>query len=152
MLEDRILQLMQRCRTDELTGLGNYRAFREHVTMLRALGVPHVVVLFDMTNLKAANTELGHFRADELLRRMGQILRREDAAYRHGGDEFALVLVDCDDPDAVLRRVEAMFGVVRLPSGAPVRPVGVVARAELNAADQELERRKEKVKHELATA
>ena len=150
--EDQIVRLMADCRTDALTGLGNYRAFREHCAALG--GVAFAVVLLDMTNLTRANLILGHFGADDLLARVGQSIRGGgwDAVFRHGGDEFAVVLpnVGRADADAVRHRIEAAVGTFTLSDGTRVRAIGAVAYvwpgldldSELNRADQALERRK----------
>jgi diguanylate cyclase (GGDEF)-like protein len=83
-------------RVDELTGLGNRRAFFElGVEMLDSLA-PDArlgIVLVDLDGFKEINDSLGHACGDELLR---VISRRFEIAYRHrgttsriGGDEFA---------------------------------------------------------------
>lgn len=160
--QETIARLMAEKRTDELTKLGNYRAFREYIMMLRDLGVGFSVALFDMTNLKWANECLGHFGADVLLCNIGQLIRgvrgddASDAVFRHGGDEFAVVLPCCPTGGAlaVRDRIEEAVGEVILRDGVKVRAVGAVCTivpgadldAELNRADKELERRKAKVK------
>jgi len=161
--EDQIARLMAEKRTDELTRLGNYRAFREYIMLLRDLGVGFSVVLFDMTNLKKANEALGHFGADILLCNVGQLIRgsardgaASDSVFRHGGDEFAVVLPCCPTGGALRVRddIESAVGVTIIKDGYKVQAVGAVCTivpgmdldAELNRADKELERRKAKVK------
>jgi diguanylate cyclase (GGDEF)-like protein len=148
---------MERCRTDKLTGLGNYLAFREYVGNLVALGVAFSVILFDMTNLKAANEALGHFGADVLLANVGGMIRKgADHVFRHGGDEFAIVLA-CAPTGGALKvrdRIEEQVGVSYLRCGSMVRIVGEVGTwvpdldldHTLNQIDKALERRKAKVK------
>lgn len=152
--EETIVRLMQANRTDYLTGLGNYSSFRECVGVLQDLKVGFSVVLFDMTNLKAANTQLGHFGADKVLQRVGMVLRNSDQnhIFRHGGDEFAIVLPNCSTAIAarVRDRVERRVGVRRLADGTPISIIGAVCTvqpgmdldAELNRADKQLESRK----------
>lgn len=152
--ENQIAKLMQAERTDRLTGLGNYGAFMEYCTNLVAMGVPFSVVLLDMTNLKKANELLGHFGGDLLLHKVGQLIRSGgwDAVFRHGGDEFAVILPACPPSGAlsVRDRVEASVGIQHLSDGTPVRAIGSVAHvppqgdlhSELNRADKALEQRK----------
>ncbi len=158
--EEQILRLMVTSRRDALTGLGNYAAFIEYCTNLITLGVPFSIAVFDMTNLKRANEMLGHFGADVLLANVGRMIRGEDrddvihwdAVFRHGGDEFAVIL-PCAPPSgalAVRDRIEDQVGTSYLPDGSPVRAIGAVGHvppggdlhAELNRADRALETRK----------
>jgi diguanylate cyclase (GGDEF)-like protein len=153
--ENAIVRLMTESRRDPVTGLGNYRRFREYVSNLHELGVGFSVVLFDMTNLKRANESLGHFGADMLLANVGKVIRQScgDAVFRHGGDEFAVVLPACPTGGAIAvrDRLEEAVGVSSLPrSAAKVTIVGAVCTivpdmqvdAELNRADRMLEHRK----------
>jgi diguanylate cyclase (GGDEF)-like protein len=91
---------------DGLTGLGNHRAFQEALDDLisssRESGSPVSLLMIDVDDLKQVNDRRGHMAGDEVLRAVAQImranLRRSDRAFRIGGDEFALLLPDCD-PD-----------------------------------------------------
>src|SRR6202000_810853 len=60
-------------------------------------GAGGVLVVCDLDGFKQVNDQHGHPEGDELLRRLGAILRRKtrkmDAAARLGGDEFALMMV-----------------------------------------------------------
>ena len=152
--EETIVRLMTEKRTDALTGLGNRAAFLEYCVALSDLGVPFSVVLLDMTNLKRANEMLGHFGADVLLNAVGRMIRAGgwDAVFRHGGDEFAVVLPACPPGGAagVRDRIEDAIGLVTLKDGTPVRAIGSPAHVapggnlhgELNRADRALEARK----------
>lgn len=152
--EDTIARLMRERRTDALTGLGNYTGMVEYCDHLVKLFVPFSVVLLDMTNLKRANELLGHFGADVLLSNVGAAIRGDgwDAVFRHGGDEFAVILPGAPLGGAlsVRDRIEAAVGLNELPDGTPVRAIGAVAHvppggdlhAELNRADKALEQRK----------
>jgi GGDEF domain-containing protein len=68
--------------TDELTGLGNRRAWEE------APHFPHVGKL-DAEGLKWINDHLGSVHGDSLLKAIGQAMREEGLqGFRVGGDEF----------------------------------------------------------------
>ncbi len=79
--------------TDELTGLQNRRVFDR---ALRAGSGPTAMLLLDIDGFKPINDTYGHHVGDEVLRRIGRLMRQncraEDLAIRQGGDEFALIL------------------------------------------------------------
>ena len=84
-------------RTDELSGLGNRRAFLEAVEQRIAVGSGGFsVVLLDLDRFKEVNDSLGHTAGDQLLREVGVRLkarmRQGDMSARLGGDEFAVLL------------------------------------------------------------
>ncbi len=85
---------------DELTGLRNNRGFMEDLTReLRAAERhkrPLCVLLLDVDGLKHVNHAAGDRGGDDLLRGLAHtlrsVMRGGDAAYRIGGDEFAVML------------------------------------------------------------
>jgi diguanylate cyclase (GGDEF)-like protein len=119
---------------DPLTRLGNRRAFvrRLEAETARAAryGESFALVLADLDGFKDLNDKLGHLAGDEELAdfalRLGASIRREDGAYRVGGDEFALILVEAGVLDArrVANRISgsgelsASFGVAVYEAGA----------------------------------
>ncbi len=89
---------------DQLTGLGNHRAFHEDLDRLvetaQADGSPISLMLIDLDEFKQMNDTRGHAAGDRVLRGFGRLLattlRRSDRAYRVGGDEFAVVMAGTD--------------------------------------------------------
>lgn len=81
----------QLSRQDELTGLGNRRAFDEHMT---EVGPGHQLVLLDVDQFRHLNETHGALVGDRALRYIAQVLRDAvpDGAYRLSGEEFALLL------------------------------------------------------------
>ena len=80
---------------DDLTGIGNRRRFRQQAqTMLRTSRAGGLaLVLLDVNSLKQVNDACGHLAGDELLVRLtGRLAPAGGAAFRIGGDEFALLL------------------------------------------------------------
>jgi diguanylate cyclase (GGDEF)-like protein len=91
-------------RTDELSGLGNRRAFIEAVDRRIAAGNGRFsVMLLDLDRFKEVNDSLGHLVGDRLLHeialRLKARMRQGDVLARLGGDEFA-ILLDNTSPNA----------------------------------------------------
>src|ERR671918_766344 len=116
-LEHRYQAALADALTDQLTGLGNHRAFREEldrqVEAAQRYEVPLALVLSDLDEFKAINDRDGHASGDRVLHALGQPLvsgiRRPDRPYRVGGDEFALLLphTDADGAKILVRRLLA---------------------------------------------
>jgi diguanylate cyclase (GGDEF)-like protein len=86
-------------RHDVLTDIGNRRGYDERlqkeIARARRYGQPLSLVLLDLDGFKAVNDDHGHPAGDEVLRRVGAILRgtrTADECFRVGGDEFAILL------------------------------------------------------------
>lgn len=105
---------------DPLTGLPNRaHLLQELATRISraASGGPAVGLLFlDLDGFKAANDRFGHEAGDRLLCRIAQRmragLRDRDFIARMGGDEFVVVLWDCDNAEkaaTVSRALERML-------------------------------------------
>lgn len=91
--------------TDSLTGLFNQRHFnyriREEVKRAKRQRKELSLILLDLDNFKEFNDSHGHLAGDDLLAEVGKIILsniREDVdiAFRYGGDEFAVILVEAD--------------------------------------------------------
>jgi diguanylate cyclase (GGDEF)-like protein len=103
---------------DSLTGLGNHRSFQEAVARMvegaRRYGTAFSLVLIDIDEFKRINDTRGHAVGDQLLAEVGSLIsatvRHTDAAFRVGGDEFALLLPHTDVGGAIVlaRRLLAL--------------------------------------------
>jgi diguanylate cyclase (GGDEF)-like protein len=104
---------------DALTGLGNRRSFDRHLEREWALtlrdGIDSFVVVADLDRFKALNDRDGHAAGDQVLRQFAGALRvaarSTDILARIGGDEFAVLLIRCDERAAhsfIARLREAM--------------------------------------------
>ncbi|TMM04345.1 MAG: GGDEF domain-containing protein [Actinobacteria bacterium] len=118
-------------RVDQLTGLGNRRAFDEmaavEVARSARTGRPLSLVVADLDAFKAINDEHGHLAGDDCLRQVAAVVRsavrRPDACFRWGGDEFALLLpeTDLDAAEAVAERLTAAVEeTCRAPGGCSI--------------------------------
>lgn len=95
-------------RTDELTGLPNRRAFAEECDLVvpaATAATPAALVLLDLDRFKQVNDSLGHAAGDELLAQVAARLRAGlppgAVAARLSGDEFAVLLPDRSEPQAL---------------------------------------------------
>jgi diguanylate cyclase (GGDEF)-like protein len=90
----------QKSRRDGLTGLFNRATFddllRENMTIAEKTGSSFSLILIDIDNFKNVNDTYGHVAGDMVLSNLGKmlqsILRRDDAACRYGGEEFAILV------------------------------------------------------------
>ncbi len=86
--------------TDELTGLGNRRAlkkgFDKEYSRFKRTGKPFSVIELDIDYFGKFNNKYGHDVGDEVLKKFTDVIseniRPTDGFYRHGGEEFYLIL------------------------------------------------------------
>jgi len=103
--------------SDALTGLPNRRALDDQLPreMARALrgGKSLCLAIIDIDHFKAYNDTYGHLAGDRVLRECAGAwdseLRGEDTILRFGGEEFLIVLPDCEPTDAeeIVERLRA---------------------------------------------
>jgi diguanylate cyclase (GGDEF)-like protein len=94
---------------DALTGLFNRRHFdsqlRSEAANARRHKRPLALLLLDLDHFKRVNDTFGHQQGDAVLahvaKTISSVLRSEDTAFRYGGEEFAILLRDCDGAPAV---------------------------------------------------
>ncbi len=147
--------------TDGLTGLANRRHFHcvlaEEVARSERYGRPLSIICFDLDHFKPFNDSFGHQEGDSILRQVGEcargLLRCQDYAFRFGGDEFMVLLVETSLSEGLvagqrfreafnarwsqalsrpcqgMRPVTLSLGVAQYVKGE--RPEGLIMRADL---------------------
>ena len=106
-LREEVKQLAALVRTDELTGLFNFRYFTQALSLemerTRRSGQPTCLIMCDLDRFKDINDLHGHEMGNLVLAHVSSLIRktirRLDIPCRYGGEEFALIL-----PDTTLRQ------------------------------------------------
>ncbi len=116
-LRDEVKQLAALVRTDELTGLFNFRYFQQALSLemerTRRSGQPTCLIMCDLDHFKDINDVHGHEVGNNVLAHVSALIqktiRRLDIPCRYGGEEFALIL-----PDTTLRQGARFANRLRL--------------------------------------
>ncbi|HSP15426.1 MAG TPA: diguanylate cyclase [Thermoanaerobaculia bacterium] len=152
-------ELKARARTDDLTGLPNFRAFREHIdadiARAQRYGERFGVLVLDLDHFKKYNDQFGHLAGNDALQRAADMIRVSvravDFPARYGGEEFAVIVPLVSDAGALLRiaerirssieglRAPANGGPLTISIGAAIFPDdGGTAEALFHTADERL--------------
>jgi len=100
-------ELTHQSNHDSLTGLFNRRAIDS--LLIEALSSEgcknNVAMLLDIDQFKLVNDASGHLAGDELLKQLGQVITsnidRDHHLARIGGDDFIILLRDCDQQTGI---------------------------------------------------
>ena len=132
---------------DDLTGLGNFRAFHDaldrQLAHCRRHGGELSVLMFDLDGFKGVNDRHGHAEGDRVLRAVADVMRARgrgaDMPCRLGGDEFALLLPATDRSgatavgDRIREGVRAACAGVDISFGVAVWPEDGAVKDDLLA-------------------
>ncbi len=108
---------------DPLTGLTNRRRMSQLLdTTLQAFARqqrPCAIMLIDLDRFKQVNDTLGHPAGDALLKQVAErllkIIGEKEKVCRLGGDEFQILLPDCDDRGALGALATAIIASLSQP-------------------------------------
>ncbi len=108
---------------DSLTGLLKHSSIKERIEQefdrARRSGKIMSMAMVDMDYFKRVNDTWGHPMGDQVIKTLAHLLRqrlrRQDSIGRYGGEEFAVVLPECNAADAMklLDDVRLRFGDIR---------------------------------------
>jgi diguanylate cyclase (GGDEF)-like protein len=130
--------LLERSRTDPLTGLGT----RLVLDAALAATVPgDTVMLLDLDHFKQVNDRLGHAVGDEVLVQFADVLRRTmrtgQVLTRYGGEEFALVIRGLP-ADGLMRHLSTVRREWAASSPLTTYSCGVAVQTEYETGAQAL--------------
>lgn len=156
-------RLERQARTDELTGLPNFRSFSEglelEIERFNRYEKPFGLLVFDLDRFKSYNDDYGHVAGNEALQAVATViratLRAVDLPARYGGEEFVAVVPEIDwrglaaTAERIRRNVEALppiegrRGITVSIGGALFPSDGTTAAELFAAADRRLYEAKE---------
>jgi diguanylate cyclase (GGDEF)-like protein/PAS domain S-box-containing protein len=120
--ETRLLneQIAYQADHDALTGLANRNKFDRYlkraITLAHQDNTEHALCYLDLDQFKIVNDTCGHLAGDELLRQLGELLRRHIRQYdfvsRLGGDEFGILMYNCS-PIQAFQACEKLRDLIR---------------------------------------
>ncbi len=98
-LKEKLIKLSY---TDSLTDVYNRAYFEEKKEEFNEKKyLPIGIIMGDVNGLKVINDTFGHLEGDRLLKTMAKILKngvsKEDFIFRWGGDEFIILMPNCDE-------------------------------------------------------
>jgi diguanylate cyclase (GGDEF)-like protein len=136
-------ELKARARTDELTSLPNFRAFRERIDLEleRASRYPSVVgvLVLDLDRFKKYNDTFGHLAGNDALQRVARAIREAvrtvDFPARYGGEEFAVIVPEIDARALLVIGERIRAGVEAIPAPPEGAQVTVSIGAAMYPAD-----------------
>ncbi|MCR5865672.1 diguanylate cyclase [Aquincola sp. J276] len=117
--------ILETASRDGLTGTYNRASFFERAAKAVTSRKPYAVVMVDIDHFKAINDTYGHAAGDVTLAHVGRLMagavRISDLVGRYGGEEFSILLQDCDEAqvEALAQRIvgDASRQSVRLVNG-----------------------------------
>ena len=165
-------ELAQVAGQDELTGLLNRRMLHEilpkDIASTHRLGARFCLLFIDFDNFKEINDRFGHSQGDYVLKTLADIiqkhLRKGDYAYRFGGEEFIVTLLEVELAEAaeiaerLRQRLAVLADELELQDVITTASIGVtMLKAEdtvdslLKRGDQLMYRAKHQGKNQVIT-
>ena len=173
-LERSYMKVQRLARVDDVTGLYNRRYFYENLERICSIydrredEISFSLIAIDVDNMKFINDQYGQQKGDDVLRHVASsmlnAIRKSDICFRTGGDEFAVLLPDCDKQAAVgvaksiTKNVsdqavplgESKFEKITISIGVATYVQGTDISEIISAADRKLYKAKRNGKNQLA--
>lgn len=127
--------------TDAKTGLYNHEYFsrrlEDEMARIRRHGGSAGLLMLDVDHFKRFNDRYGHLAGDDALYALATLLkhltRSEDTVSRFGGEEFSLLVMECDTDTLmdIAERVRAAVEALAIPSAEGPLSISVSIGARL---------------------
>lgn len=145
------LELEEAAVTDSLTGLFNRALLQNDLEQAQQqshrTGSPMSLLMIDLDNFKQVNDSHGHHKGDEVLREIGDYLRKHtraaDTVFRYGGEEFLALLYDTsvDAARVVAEKIRVdLEGLRLLPDRQVTASIGIAELGPGETIDSWLKR------------
>lgn len=116
---------------DKLTGIYNRQAFEimidESIKLSKRNGTKFSIIIFDIDEFKKINDTFGHLAGDRVIKEVAETsrntIREIDNIFRWGGDEFFVILKECDKNGAgeVAEKIRENINKILLDSNKEIR-------------------------------
>lgn len=132
-MRGRLDAVQQEADTDSLVPVLNRRAFVRELSRMISFseryGAPASLVFIDLNNFKTVNDTYGHAAGDAVLEYVASALiehvRESDIVGRIGGDEFAVILAQANEADAMDKAESLMHLIADKPLEIMGHKIGV---------------------------
>lgn len=105
---------------DPLTGLykfGHFKELSEKILNNMLPGKVCALVMIDLDHFKSINDTYGHDMGDAYLKRFAQVLKSMSEEHilsaRRSGDEFCMMIYDCDQKDQILGYLNSFYAALK---------------------------------------
>lgn len=119
--------LKKNAQTDVLTGLYNRKYLEDIIPKIKAqtnrAKIQYGILMLDIDFFKIINDTYGHEIGDNAIKAVAEVLkeniRESDIAIRYGGEEFVVLLYNCDEDfvTEVAQKIRINFSKINIPTG-----------------------------------
>ena len=111
IIEEKLFdEIKRRVLVDDLTGLYNYRYFKnrikEEISKSRRYNAVFSIIMLDIDDFKHYNDTFGHIEGNKVLKKIADLLqkalRSADVVIRFGGEEFLIILPQINKKAAII--------------------------------------------------
>jgi len=163
-LEEANVAMKAMAETDPLTGLYNRHFFNKYSLRLEKGDFNNIIILIiDVNDFKYINDHYGHNTGDDILIEIARMLKKAtrdtDFVVRYGGDEFLVILYNCDNEvaDLYINRVNNLINEFNHESRLIDHNLDISLGYEsydgsghileaINSADEKMYKNKQKIK------